>query len=146
MKDFRSNFLAGAVVVPYHYAGRIAFLQIMLFSLLILNYYSASVVSDRLKNRAEKMNDSLINLANSNLRIAAEPTPYLRTFLQVIHVSPHFFLICAINNIFEMIVYLLPIFLSLSYTSHQRRRCNISWRDDGRECQSPADICLCRRA
>ncbi|XP_014475981.1 PREDICTED: uncharacterized protein LOC106745163 [Dinoponera quadriceps] len=72
----------GAVVVPYHYAGRIAFLQIMLFSLLILNYYSASVVSDRLKNRAQKMNDSLINLANSHLRIAAEPMPYLRTFLQ----------------------------------------------------------------
>ncbi|XP_032671693.1 ionotropic receptor 75a-like [Odontomachus brunneus] len=71
-----------AVVVPYHYAGRIAFLQIMLFSLLILNYYSASVVSDRLKNRAQKMNDSLIDLANSHLRIAAEPTPYLRTFLK----------------------------------------------------------------
>lgn len=69
--------------VPVHYASRIAFLHIMLFSVLILNYYSASIVSDRLRNIAVKMSDSLINLANSHLRVAVEPTPYIHSFLQV---------------------------------------------------------------
>ncbi|XP_011882972.1 PREDICTED: uncharacterized protein LOC105570412 [Vollenhovia emeryi] len=72
----------GSVFVPVHYASRIAFIHIMLFSVLILNYYSASIVSDRLKNVDVKMNDSLISLADSNLRVAAEQTPYVRSFLQ----------------------------------------------------------------
>ncbi|XP_012056003.1 PREDICTED: uncharacterized protein LOC105619082 [Atta cephalotes] len=72
----------GSVFVPMHYAGRIAFIHIMLFSVLILNYYSASIVSDRLKNMGVKMNDSLISLADSQLKVAAEPTPYIRSFLQ----------------------------------------------------------------
>lgn len=71
------------MLVPIHYAGRIAFIHVMLFSVLILNYYSASIVSDRLKNIGEKMNDSLITLADSNLRVAVERTPYIRSFLQV---------------------------------------------------------------
>lgn len=29
------------------------------------------------------MNDSLISLADSQLKVAAEPTPYVRSFLQV---------------------------------------------------------------
>lgn len=29
------------------------------------------------------MNDSLISLAKSNLKLAVEPTPYIRSFLQV---------------------------------------------------------------
>ncbi|EZA60351.1 hypothetical protein X777_13440 [Ooceraea biroi] len=33
----------GSVFVPVHYAGRVAFLHILLFSVLIMNYYSASV-------------------------------------------------------------------------------------------------------
>ncbi|EGI63056.1 hypothetical protein G5I_08502 [Acromyrmex echinatior] len=49
---------------------------------LILNYYSASIVSDRLKNMGVKMNDSLISLADSQLKVAAEPTAYIRSFLQ----------------------------------------------------------------
>lgn len=69
--------------VPVHYASRIAFIHIMLFSVLILNYYSASIVSDRLKNVGVKMNDSLISLADSYLKVAAEQTPYVRSFLQV---------------------------------------------------------------
>ncbi|XP_077270567.1 ionotropic receptor 75a-like [Temnothorax americanus] len=72
----------GSMFVPVHYAGRIAFIHIMLFSVLILNYYSASIVSDRLKNVGVKMNDSLISLADSNMKVAAEPTPYVRSFLQ----------------------------------------------------------------
>ena len=70
--------------MPTRCASRIAFLQALLFSLLILNYYSASVVSNRLRNKGEKMNDSLISLAKSNMKFAAEYTPYIRSFLQVI--------------------------------------------------------------
>ncbi|CAD1469411.1 unnamed protein product, partial [Heterotrigona itama] len=73
----------GSAFVPTRCASRIAFLQALFFSLLILNYYSASVVSNRLKNKGEKMNDSLISLAKSNMKIAAEYTPYIRSFLQV---------------------------------------------------------------
>ncbi|CAK9805090.1 Ionotropic receptor 75a [Anthophora plagiata] len=73
----------GSAFVPSRCASRIAFLQILFFSLLILNYYSASVVSNRLKNKDEKMNDSLISLAKSDMKLAAESTPYIRSFLQV---------------------------------------------------------------
>ncbi|XP_043793608.1 ionotropic receptor 75a-like [Apis laboriosa] len=73
----------GSAFIPTRCASRIALLQVLFFSLLILNYYSASVVSSRLKNKEEKMNDSLINLAKSNLKLAVEPTPYIRSFLQV---------------------------------------------------------------
>ncbi|KAF3421431.1 hypothetical protein E2986_11280 [Frieseomelitta varia] len=73
----------GSAFVPTRCASRIAFLQALLFSLLILNYYSASVVSNRLRNKGEKMNDSLISLAKSNMKFAAEYTPYIRSFLQV---------------------------------------------------------------
>ncbi|XP_017752453.1 PREDICTED: glutamate receptor ionotropic, kainate 1-like [Eufriesea mexicana] len=73
----------GSAFVPTRCAARIVFLHILFFSLLILNYYSASVVSNRLKNKGEKMNDSLINLAKNNMDLAVEPTPYIRSFLQV---------------------------------------------------------------
>ncbi|KOC69525.1 Glutamate receptor, ionotropic kainate 2 [Habropoda laboriosa] len=73
----------GSAFVPSRCASRMAFLQILFFSLLILNYYSASVVSNRLKNKGEKMNDSLINLSKSNMKLAMESTPYIRSFLQV---------------------------------------------------------------
>ncbi|XP_076295305.1 ionotropic receptor 75a-like [Lasioglossum baleicum] len=73
----------GSAFVPTRCAARIAFLQILLFSTIILNYYSASVVSNRLKNKGEKMNDSLISLAKSGMKLAVEPTPYVRSFLQV---------------------------------------------------------------
>ncbi|XP_076231263.1 uncharacterized protein LOC143177283 [Calliopsis andreniformis] len=73
----------GSAFVPIRYAGRIAFLHILIFSVLIFNYYSASVVSNRLKNKGEKMNDSLIELSNSRMNLAVEPTPYIRSFLEV---------------------------------------------------------------
>lgn len=40
-------------------------------------------MSNRLKNKGEKMNDSLISLAKSNMKFAAEYTPYIRSFLRV---------------------------------------------------------------
>ncbi|XP_043674290.1 uncharacterized protein LOC122632002 isoform X2 [Vespula pensylvanica] len=80
-----------SAVVPYGIAGRIAFLHIMFFSLLIFNYYSASMVSNRLRNMGNKMNDSLISLADSNFKIAIEPTEYINSLLQEPHIDVKYF-------------------------------------------------------
>ncbi|KAK2583494.1 hypothetical protein KPH14_009456 [Odynerus spinipes] len=80
-----------SAIVPYGVGGRIAFLHIMFFSLLIFNYYSASVVSNRLKNTGDKMNDSLISLADSNFKIAMEPTQYINSLLQEPHMEVRYF-------------------------------------------------------
>ncbi|XP_031780583.1 ionotropic receptor 75a-like [Nasonia vitripennis] len=65
-----------------HISCRIAFLQTMLFSLLIYNYYSASVVSARLSEPLEKINDSLNELAKTSLKFGAEPSLYFNFFIK----------------------------------------------------------------
>ncbi|XP_058790929.1 uncharacterized protein LOC131664080 [Phymastichus coffea] len=65
-----------------HLSSRIAFLQTMLFSLLIYNYYSASVVSARLSEPLEKINDSLNELAKTSLKFGAEPSLYFNLFIK----------------------------------------------------------------
>lgn len=62
---------------------RIALLYTMIFSLLLYNYYSASIVSARLNEPLEKMNDSLNELAKSELKLGAEPILYFKFYLQV---------------------------------------------------------------
>lgn len=47
------------------------------------NYYSASIVSARLSEPLDMMEDSVTVLADSNIRIAAEAVPYLNYFLYV---------------------------------------------------------------
>lgn len=47
------------------------------------NYYSASIVSARLSEPLDIMEDDVTVLADSNLRIAAEAVPYLNYFLYV---------------------------------------------------------------
>lgn len=47
------------------------------------NYYSASIVSARLSEPLDMMEDSVTVLADSNLKIAAEAVPYLNYFLYV---------------------------------------------------------------
>ncbi|XP_023245946.1 uncharacterized protein LOC111643068 [Copidosoma floridanum] len=63
-------------------SSRIAFLQTMIFSLLIYNYYSASVVSARLSEPLEKINDSLNELAKTSLKFGAEPSLYFNFFIK----------------------------------------------------------------
>ncbi|XP_012534656.2 ionotropic receptor 75a [Monomorium pharaonis] len=53
-------------------ASRIAFIQILIFGLLVYNYYSAAIVSARLNEPLQKMNDSLYSLAHSKMQMAAE--------------------------------------------------------------------------
>lgn len=73
----------GANFFPKHIPGRIALLQIIVFNWIMYNYYSASIVSARLSEPLDMMEDSVTVLADSNLKIAAEAVPYLNYFLYV---------------------------------------------------------------
>lgn len=56
---------------------------------MMYNYYSASIVSARLSEPLDMMEDSVTVLADSNLKIAAEAVPYLNYFLyaSIIYIS-----------------------------------------------------------
>lgn len=62
---------------------RLAFLCVMMSSLLIYDYYSASVVSVRLNEPVYKMNDSLIELSKSNFKFASEWVVYFDFIMKV---------------------------------------------------------------
>lgn len=66
----------GTTLTPKYISSRMVVIQILFFGLLIYNYYSASIVSAQLNLPRGKMNDSLHQLAKSNLEIAAEPVTY----------------------------------------------------------------------
>lgn len=82
-KNIKSLSRTGSDLQITHLSSRIAFLQTMLFSLLIYNYYSASVVSARLSEPLEKINDSLNELAKTSLKFGAEPSLYFNLFIKV---------------------------------------------------------------
>ncbi|XP_058796516.1 ionotropic receptor 75a-like [Phymastichus coffea] len=56
---------------------RVAFLSVLIFSLLVYNYYSACVVSARLDEPIVKISDSLEELGKLHLRMASERMFYL---------------------------------------------------------------------
>ncbi|KAL6441403.1 hypothetical protein ACFW04_003550 [Cataglyphis niger] len=81
----------GANFFPKHIPGRIALLQITVFNWIMYNYYSASIVSARLSEPLDMMEDSVTVLADSNLRIAAEAVPYLNYFLYKLNWESDYF-------------------------------------------------------
>ena len=83
MSSITVSIITGSDLEVTHISSRIAFLQTMIFSLLIYNYYSASVVSARLNEPLEKINDSLAELAKTNLKFGAEPTVYFNVYIKV---------------------------------------------------------------
>lgn len=64
-------------------ASRVALIQITVFGLLVYQYYSAAIVSARLNEPLHKMNDSLIALAHSGMKVAAEKNVYYNFLLRV---------------------------------------------------------------
>lgn len=58
--------------------------QILLFSWMMYNYYSCSIVSARLSEPFDKIEDSVAVLADTHMRIAAEAVPYLNYLLKVL--------------------------------------------------------------
>lgn len=75
--------MIGANFLPKRLPSRIALFQITVHSWIMYNYYSASIVSARLSEPLDMMEDSVTVLADSNLKIAAEAVPYLNYFLYV---------------------------------------------------------------
>lgn len=69
---------------------RVAFLSMIVSSLLIYNYYSASVVSVRLNEPIFKMNDSLIELSKSNFKFSSEWVVYFEFIMKVSSFNPNF--------------------------------------------------------
>lgn len=63
---------------------RITFFSTLLFSLLMYNYYSASVVSARLDEPIFKINDSLEELGKLRMKMASEQMFYLSFYFAVI--------------------------------------------------------------
>lgn len=62
---------------------RIAMLQIALLGLLLLNFFSGDLVSARLNNPPYTINDSLNELAKTNLKLITEKVPYFDFVLKV---------------------------------------------------------------
>ncbi|XP_011328980.1 ionotropic receptor 75a [Ooceraea biroi] len=81
----------GATFFPNHIPGRIALLQILVFTWLMFNYYSGSIVSARLSEPLDKMEDDVTTLADSKIKIAAEAVPYLNYFLYKLNSESNYF-------------------------------------------------------
>ncbi|XP_033314973.1 ionotropic receptor 75a-like [Bombus bifarius] len=81
----------GANFLPKRLPSRIALFQIIIHSWIMYNYYSASIVSARLSEPLDMMEDSVTVLADSNLKIAAEAVPYLNYFLYKLNWESDYF-------------------------------------------------------
>ncbi|XP_025157243.1 uncharacterized protein LOC105184270 isoform X1 [Harpegnathos saltator] len=81
----------GADFSPVRTASRIALLQILVFNWIMFNYYSGSIVSARLSEPLDMMEDSVTVLADSDLKIAAEAVPYLNYFLYKLNWESNYF-------------------------------------------------------
>lgn len=60
-----------------------ACIQVTVYGLLVYNYYSAAIVSARLNEPLEKMNDSLVSLAHSKMKMAAAQNLFFDFLLRV---------------------------------------------------------------
>nr|XP_031838888.1 ionotropic receptor 75a-like [Nomia melanderi] len=81
----------GANLTTRRIASRIALFQITVQSWIMYNYYSGSIVSARLSEPLDMMEDSVTVLADSNLKIAAEAVPYLNYFLYKLNWESDYF-------------------------------------------------------
>lgn len=109
---------------------RLAFLWVMISSLLIFNYYGAAVVSVRLNEPIIKINDSLIELSKLDLKYSSQ---WLAFFELMIKVSS-----------------LLGSFLSLKlpkfYSSHRTMKCSYSTTKVGNTFRSRNSSWILNRA
>ncbi|EFN83418.1 hypothetical protein EAI_02237 [Harpegnathos saltator] len=63
-------------------ASRVALIQITVFGLLVYNYYSAAIVSARLNEPLQKMNDSLYSLVHNKMTLGAEQNVFFNFLLR----------------------------------------------------------------
>nr|XP_023023021.1 uncharacterized protein LOC111511243 [Leptinotarsa decemlineata] len=70
----------GSAILPSHLGGRIIFLNILIISMMLYNYYTSSLVSSLLSSKPTMLT-SIKELYESNLRVAIENQPYTITYI-----------------------------------------------------------------
>ncbi|KAJ8664942.1 hypothetical protein QAD02_006604 [Eretmocerus hayati] len=63
-------------------SSRTAFISIVIYSFLIYNFYSATIVSTRLNESIFKINDSLTAMARTNFKYASHWMPYFEFYIK----------------------------------------------------------------
>lgn len=81
-KYIHALFSAGLSEGPHLYSGRIVFITLFLWALLMYQFYSASIVGSLLAAPPRFINN-LIDLANSDLHVASEDIPYSHDYFKV---------------------------------------------------------------
>lgn len=88
---------SGSTSKPYLLSGSIVFFTLFLWALLMYQFYSASIVGSLLAT-PPKFIKNLWDLANSDLHVASEDTPYGRNFFRVCTSQKNFYLKNFINR------------------------------------------------
>lgn len=132
------SLFVGANFFPKRIPGRIAFLQILLFNWIMYNYYSGSIVSARLSEPLDMMEDDVTVLADSDLKIAAEAVPYLNYFLYVRMTLDRHWTLCALKS--------ACINVRLGVFRNSARNQLTSERSVGILCRSRNGICRWKKA
>lgn len=79
----------GTSIVPYYSVGRLVLLNLMLFAVLLYNYYTSSIVSSLLSEPPETLK-TIMDLAKSKLAIGIENLVYVNTLFEVIFFNLNF--------------------------------------------------------
>ncbi|CAG9857173.1 unnamed protein product [Phyllotreta striolata] len=70
----------GSSIVPFGTAGRIIYLNLLVFSIIIYNYYTSSLVSSLLSTVPDAIG-TIKELYESNLKVVVEKRPYTLTYI-----------------------------------------------------------------
>ncbi|KAJ8925123.1 hypothetical protein NQ315_001305 [Exocentrus adspersus] len=70
----------GSSIVPTHLGGRIIFLDVLILSILLYNYYTSALVSSLLNSKPPVL-ETIRELYQSNLKIGTEYQPYTNTYI-----------------------------------------------------------------
>lgn len=73
----------GSFLIPGSLGGRLAFITLSMITFLINNYYTSIVVAILLGSPVKSDIKTLGDLADSNLEVGLEPSPYTYTYLNV---------------------------------------------------------------
>lgn len=81
--NFIPYFFTATDMKFYHASTRMVALTILTFSYILYNYYSASIVSNRLSEIIPKINDSLNELSKLSIPMSSEPMKYFEFYIAV---------------------------------------------------------------
>ncbi|ALC43862.1 Ir75b, partial [Drosophila busckii] len=80
--SFGAACIQGAWLLPRSTGGRMVFYALMLTCFLMYNYYTSVVVSTLLGTPPKSNIKSIQQLADSNLEVSVEPTPYTKIYVE----------------------------------------------------------------